>query len=106
MQQALKQTFALPKKRIKKAKIPRRQAAKQGIFPLVMILAVICFSMALVRVVQFAMYNQYALENEQLKQKIAEKTQVSEELTSKKLTLGSPQRIETYAKAKLNVERI
>lgn len=103
MQQALKQTFKQVKKQKRKPKKAVKPKAKLSVFSLIMVLAMVCFSIALARVVQFAVYNQYALENEQLKQNISESKQISDELTGRKLSLGSPQRIETFAKSKLKM---
>jgi len=98
--QPLKRELA-PAKNVKKS---RKTAVKShGVFNIIMLIAIACFSIALARVVQYALYNQYALENEQLKQRIASSRQISEELSSRKLTLESPQRIQAFAAGQLKM---
>lgn len=100
MQQALQHKIVIPKSLKKNKKI---RSKKANVFNLIMTLTIIFFSIALVRVVQYALYNQYALENEQLRTKIASVEQTNQELASKKLSFESPQRIESLAKNKLKM---
>ncbi len=107
MQLALRKPFVVPNKEIKKSKKSKINKAPRTsrLFNVVMIIVIACFSIALLRVVQYALFNQYALENEQLQQKIANEEQMNQELSSQKLALESPQRIESIAKGKLKMVR-
>ncbi len=83
----------------------RRKADEETsvVFKIIIFVLIILAAVALVRVVQFALYNQYALENEQLIKDIGSQQQISQELVSRKLSLESPQRIQSIAMKKLKM---
>lgn len=115
MQHALRQPYRRVQKRglssrdypqptkVKKARKSVNRA--QIVFQIAMLIAFVLASIALIRVVQYALYNQYALGNEQLRQRIAAQEQANQELASRKLSLESPQRIETIAMNRLKMIR-
>ena len=83
----------------------RRKAADETsvVFKIIVFALIIISAVALGRVVQFALYNQYALENEQLIKDIGSEQQIRQELVSRKLSLESPQRIQSIAMKKLKM---
>ncbi len=83
----------------------RRKADEETsvVFKIIIFVLIILAAVALGRVVQFALYNQYALENEQLIKDIGSQQQISQELVSRKLSLESPQRIQSIAMKKLKM---
>jgi len=103
MQHALKLREPVFKPRVVGKNRQKPAAKSRGVFNIIMLIAIACFSIALARVVQYALYNQYALENEQFKQRIASARQISEELSGRKLTLESPQRIQAFATGRLKM---
>jgi len=102
----LKQPFVttrITKKKVSKEK--KLALAKKSLFYFFMLTAIVLSAIALSRVVLYALYNQYAIENGQIKQNISEVEQTSQELLSQKLALESPQRIESLATNKLKMIR-
>ncbi|KKN61043.1 hypothetical protein LCGC14_0526020 [marine sediment metagenome] len=83
----------------------RRKADEETsvVFKIIIFVLIILAAVALGRVVQFALYNQYALENEQLIKDIGSEQQIRQELVSRKLSLESPQRIQSIAMKKLKM---
>jgi len=83
----------------------RRKADEETsvVFKIIIFVLIILAAVALGRVVQFALYNQYALENEQLIKDIGSQQQIRQELVSRKLSLESPQRIQSIAMKKLKM---
>ncbi len=83
----------------------RRKADEETsvVFKIIIFILIILSAVALGRVIQFAVYNQYALENEQLIKDIGSQQQIRQELVSRKLSLESPQRIQSIAMKKLKM---
>ena len=104
MQHALRRPN-IANKRVVKKKAARQKTVEHGnvVFNVIIFALIIIAALALGRVVQFALYNQYALQNEQLNKKINDQQQLRQELVGRKLSLESPQRIQSIAMKKLKM---
>ncbi len=92
-------------RRVVKNRAARTKTAEQSnvVFNVIIFALIIIAAVALGRVVQFALYNQYAIQNEQLNKEIEDLQQIRQELIGRKLSLESPQRIQSIAMKKLKM---
>ena len=103
MQHALRRPNIIKRPTLKSTARRKADEETSVVFKIIIFTLIILSAVALGRVVQFALYNQYALENEQLIKDIGSQQQIRQELVSRKLSLESPQRIQSIAMKKLKM---
>ncbi|RJQ33276.1 MAG: hypothetical protein C4562_00915 [Actinobacteria bacterium] len=81
----------------------QKRQVKVSYFKLFIVSSYVIAALCCLKVAQFALFNQYCLESQELKVEISKAKQAQQELATAKMILKSPNRIESIATAKLKM---